>query len=152
MRKSWSALGLAHTGMRLRALTAITDITLMLALPTATTERIGSLVACSSVPARGFMDFADADSIATILAAGVSGAVALTVASVAGVLTDGEAVSLDVVDSIVAAVSPTARLAAGSEAALADSTGVGVSTGEAAFTAVAVPTGGDTGNCPEVCD
>jgi hypothetical protein len=143
MRKSWSALGLAHTGMRLRALTAITDITLMLALPTATTERIGSLVACSSVPARGFMDFADADSIATILAAGVSGAVALTVASVAGVLTDGEAVSLDVVDSIVAAVS---------EAALADSTGVGVSTGEAAFTAVAVPTGGDTGNCPEVCD
>jgi len=130
--------------MHLRALTATTGITPMLALPTATKVRIGSLGACLSVPARGFMVFADADSIA-VLAAGVSGAVALTVASVAGVLTD-------VADSIVAAVSLAARLAAGSEAALAVSTAAEVSTVEAAFTAVAVPTGVDTGNCPEVCD
>lgn len=120
----------------------------MLVRPTATTDRIGSLVECLSVPARGFMVFADADSIA-VLAAGVSGAVALTVASVAGVLTDGDAVSPDVADSIVAAVSPAARLAVGSGAALAVSTAAEVFTvGAEAFT-VAVPAAVDTGNYAE---
>jgi hypothetical protein len=98
-------------------------------------DRIGSLVACSSVPARGFMAFA--------------GAVALTVASVAGVLTGGDAVSLDAAASVMAVVSPAARLAAGSEAALAGSTAVEVSTVVAAAFTAAGPTGVDTGNCAE---
>jgi hypothetical protein len=129
----------------------------MVALPTATTDRIGSLVACSSVPALGFMAFADADSIATILAAGVSGAVVLTVASVAGVLTDGDVVSPDAAASLMAVVSRAARLAVvsraarlavGSEAALAVFMAAEGSTVEAALTA-AVSTGVDTGNYAE---
>jgi hypothetical protein len=120
----------------------------MVALPTATTDRIGLLVACSSVPALGFMAFADADSIATILAAGVSGAVVLTVASVAGVLTDGDAVSPDAAASLMAVVSRAARLAVGSEAALAVFMAAEDSTVEAALTA-AVSTGVDTGNYAE---
>jgi hypothetical protein len=104
----------------------------MLARPTATTDRIGSSVACSSVLARGFMAFADADSIATILAVGVSGAVVLAEAAA----------------SLMAVVLPAARLAAGSEAALEVSMAAEDSTVEAAFTA-AVPTGVDTGNWAE---
>jgi hypothetical protein len=122
------------------------DITLMVALPTATTDRIGLLVACSSVPALGFMAFADADSIATILAAGVSGAVVL--ASVAVVLTDGDAVSPDAEASLMAVGSRAARLAVGSEAALAVFMAAEDSTVEAALTA-AVSTGVDTGNYAE---
>jgi hypothetical protein len=121
----------------------------MLVLPMATTDRIGSLATYSSVPARGFMAFADADSIATILAVGVSGAVALTVDSVAGVLTDGDAVSPDAAAaSLMAVVSPAVRLAADSEAALEVSIAAEDSTVEAASTA-AVPTAADTGNCTE---
>ena len=131
---------------RLRVRTATTGITPMLALPMATTDRIGSSVACSSVLARGFMAFADADSIATILAVGVSGAVVL--ASVAVVLTDGDAVSPEAAASLMAVVLPAARLAVGSEAALEVSMAAEDSTVEAAFTA-AVPTGVDTGNWAE---
>jgi hypothetical protein len=126
----------------------------MVALPTATTDRIGSLVACSLVPALGFMAFADADSIATILAAGVSGAAVLTVASVAGVLTDGDVVSPDAAASLMAVVSEAALavfMAAEDstvEEALAVFMAAEDSTVEAALTA-AVSTGVGTGNYAE---
>jgi hypothetical protein len=118
------------------------DITHMLARPTATTDRIGSLAACSSAPAHGFTAFVDVGSIVT----DVSGVAALTAASVAVALMDVDAVSSEAEASLVAAALPAARLEAGSEAALE------VSTVVAAFTAAAVPTGVGTGNCAEACN
>jgi len=144
------ALGLAHTDTHLRALTVTMAIILTLARPTAITERIGSLAGCLSELVHGSV--ASADEARSSAIAALADRVLVDAVSVdldlvivpASLVADP--LLRDVADSIAAGVSPAARLAAGSEAALADSTAAEVST------VVAVPTGVDTGNCPEVCD
>lgn len=112
----------------------------------ATTDRIGSLVGCLSELAHGSAALADAARSSAIVASADP--------ALAG------AASLDAPASLVAgpllldaaADSPADRWEADSEAVLAVSMAVGVSTVEAAFTEAVVPTevavstGVDTGN------